>query len=88
MFKSFKKTPVDIHMLVTDQGQEKYVEIDTDTTMRDASGKINEIAFGLTNGKVNEVEGGIEATGYTPDGRKVVIAAYEQSAFKAGNIDY
>lgn len=89
MFKFFKPTTnVDIHMLVDNEGEQKYVSVEENTTMRDAHNKVNEIAFGLNNPKVNVINEGIEATGYTPDGRKVVIAAYDQESFKAGSIDY
>jgi hypothetical protein len=87
MFKFFSSKPnVDIHMIVTDQGQEKYVEIDTNTTMRDAYGKIQAIASDLDTARVTEVNEGIEAVGYIK-GRKVILGAYDQESFKAGSID-
>jgi hypothetical protein len=89
MFKSFSKKPtVDIHMLEQVEGDYQYGLIDTDKTLWEANKIVNDIAIGLENPVVKEVNEGFEATGFTPDGAKVIIGAYEQSAFKAGSIDY
>jgi hypothetical protein len=76
MAKFFKKDPTSIYLIEKVKGKDEVVEIDTDTTPSDASGKIHQIAFGLVGGKIiSEDSEHITAEGYTEQGAKVILYA-------------
>lgn len=86
-FSQKKNEKMSIHLLEKVKGEEKYLEIDTDVKPFEARKKVIEISNDFDNGKVNEGQGFIEAEGYK-DGRKIIVAAYEDNIFKEGNLEY
>lgn len=74
----FKKNPVSIYLIEQVEGEKRVVEVDTDTTMSDAYGKVQQITFGLVGGKItSQDQEHIVGEGFTEEGAKVEISAYD-----------